>query len=634
MRSSRIRRVSVALVAAGVMAMLPLGTAEAGAPYSVSLTASSSSVPVGTPVVLTATANQDVGPTPYYIVILDQDGGVQDYCGYGRTCTHSHTSPNAGTYSYEAVIAYDDGSSVQAYSQRVSVTWTGPTAASPNPSFSSYSVSLSASSTSVAAGSSVTLTARANRDIGPTEYYITILDEFGDIEESCGYGSTCSVSVYSSSPGTRSWYAVIDDYYGENVQATSDWVDVTWGSSQATYSVSLSASSTNVPVGDVVTLTATANRDVGPTEYYIDIYASDGYLERSCAYGSTCSVEVSFDEATSMSYTAYIEDYDEIDVQAQSSSVTITWSGSALPDDSVGTTRIAGVDRFETSTLLSQSEFDPGVPVVYLATGMSFADALAGGAGAAAEGGPVLTTRRDSLPDSVAAELARLQPETVVILGGIAAVSDEVAQRVAEITGTTVTRVAGVNRYATAAAISERVFGAGVSAAYVATGSSFADALSGGIAAAARGGPVLLVESSSVPAETAAELARLDPVNIIVIGDTTNVSDTVLNQIRGYATEGASRISGSTRYDTSAAVSAATFGDRIGRLYLATGESFADALSGVALAGRTASPMLLVQPTCVPASTADEINRLDPAQLVIIGGPGAVGASIETLTPC
>ncbi len=68
-------------------------------------------------------------------------------------------------------------------------------------------------------------------------------------------------------------------------------------------------------------------------------------------------------------------------------------------------------------------------------------------------------------------------------------------------------RLSGADRYATAAAVSAASFSPGVPVAYVATGANFPDALAAGAAAAERGGPVLLVTGSAIPASTAAELA-------------------------------------------------------------------------------------------------------------------------------
>jgi putative cell wall-binding protein len=76
--------------------------------------------------------------------------------------------------------------------------------------------------------------------------------------------------------------------------------------------------------------------------------------------------------------------------------------------------------------MVSAATFAPGVPVVFIAAGQNFPDALAGGAAAAAEGSPVLLVRQNSIPALVATELDRLNPGRIVVLGGPAIVSDAV----------------------------------------------------------------------------------------------------------------------------------------------------------------------------------------------------------------
>ena len=59
-------------------------------------------------------------------------------------------------------------------------------------------------------------------------------------------------------------------------------------------------------------------------------------------------------------------------------------------------------------------------------------------------------------------------------------------------------RLAGADRYATAAAISKATFAPGVGLVYVATGANFPDALAGAAAAGKTGSPVLLVGATSI----------------------------------------------------------------------------------------------------------------------------------------
>ena len=97
-----------------------------------------------------------------------------------------------------------------------------------------------------------------------------------------------------------------------------------------------------------------------------------------------------------------------------------------------------------------------------------------------------------------AAELARLMPARIVILGGSGVVGDIVVGLLSPYTSEGVYRYSGPDRYATAAAISANVFSPGVPVAYVATGLNFPDALAGAAAAGALGAPPLLVTVTPV----------------------------------------------------------------------------------------------------------------------------------------
>lgn len=139
---------------------------------------------------------------------------------------------------------------------------------------------------------------------------------------------------------------------------------------------------------------------------------------------------------------------------------------------------MAGEDRIQTAAALSRASFQPGVPVAFIATQSSFADALSAGPAAAELGGPILLAGQD-LPGATAEELARLRPERVVMVDGEAAVSGAVAEQLASFTEGAVDRFAGADRFATSAAVSAQVFEPGVPV-FAATGGNFPDALAGG----------------------------------------------------------------------------------------------------------------------------------------------------------
>jgi hypothetical protein len=93
-------------------------------PWTVTLGASATTVTAGTSVTLTATVNQDVGPTPYFIVILTSGGTVVKYCGIGTTCATPVTSSIPASGTYHAVIGASNGTSPLATSAPLPVTWT------------------------------------------------------------------------------------------------------------------------------------------------------------------------------------------------------------------------------------------------------------------------------------------------------------------------------------------------------------------------------------------------------------------------------------------------------------------------------------------------------------------------------
>jgi putative cell wall-binding protein len=198
--------------------------------------------------------------------------------------------------------------------------------------------------------------------------------------------------------------------------------------------------------------------------------------------------------------------------------------------------RIGGADRYATAAAISQSHFAAGPAVAYVATGANFPDALAGAAVAGMQNAPLLLVTSDTVPWPTQVELTRLKPAKVVVLGGPGVISDAVAAALDDYaTSGVLERHAGVDRYATAAAISQSHFAAGPAVAYVATGANFPDALAGAAVAGMQSAPILLVTRDTLPAATAAELSRLKPARIVVLGGLGVVSDAVRNALAAAA---------------------------------------------------------------------------------------------------
>ena len=194
--------------------------------------------------------------------------------------------------------------------------------------------------------------------------------------------------------------------------------------------------------------------------------------------------------------------------------------------------------------------------------------------------------------------------------------------------GPDVRRIAGTDRYATAVAISQASHPTGAPVVVLTTGGAFPDALAGGPAAAALGAPVLLIATDSVPPVVVDELDRLNPARVLLLGGTAAVSPTPVDELEqaGYAVE---RIAGAGRYETAALVSQEVFSAGTPVVYIATGEDYPDALAGAAAAAAADAPVLLVAQDALPQATAEELTRLKPQRVVVLGGPNAVSATVE-----
>ena len=297
-------------------------------------------------------------------------------------------------------------------------------------------------------------------------------------------------------------------------------------------------------------------------------------------------------------------------------------------------TRLAGADRFGTAAAVSAATFSPGVPVVYIASAYAFPDALSGAAAAGTIKGPVLLAAPTGpLHGATIAELRRLAPARIVILGGSGAISNAVAALLAGYTSGPVTRLAGADRFGTAAAVSAATFSPGVPVVYIASAYAFPDALSGAAAAGTIKGPVLLAAPTGpLHGATIAELRRLAPARIVILGGSGAISNAVAALLAGYTSGPVTRLAGADRFGTAAAVSAATFSPGVPVVYIASAYAFPDALSGAAAAGTIKGPVLLAAPTGpLHGATIAELRRLAPARIVILGGSGAISNAVAAL---
>lgn len=295
--------------------------------------------------------------------------------------------------------------------------------------------------------------------------------------------------------------------------------------------------------------------------------------------------------------------------------------------------RVAGGDRYETAARISAHAFPAARGgTVYIASGAAYPDALSAAPAARKDAAPVLLTAPGRLPSSAAAELGRLAPSRIVIVGGEGAIGAGVAAELGRYTSA-VERISGGDRYETSALISRSAFPGTSSAVFVASGANFPDALGASAEAARTGVPILLSGPAALSATTADELRRLQPRTVYIAGAAGAISDRVVEGIVSALGTGVTvkRLGGGDRYETAVRVAGNDPSRGMSTVYVASGVGFPDALAAAPAAAALGAPVLLTRPNYVPPSVANLIASANPSRIVITGGNGAVNGDVAVL---
>ncbi len=268
---------------------------------------------------------------------------------------------------------------------------------------------------------------------------------------------------------------------------------------------------------------------------------------------------------------------------------------------------------------------------VVVATGDGYWDALAASGLAGRLGAPVLITQSSRLTEQTKAEIARIKPARILVMGGKLAVSDGVVSQLQGLCKD-VQRVWGQDAAGTAAAIFKR--GSGWSkTAIVATSDGYWDALSIAPYAYSAGAPIFLTQSSPDSNQRVLSRASLDALKsggfkeVIIVGGNLAVSSQVEAQIKSVGAT-PTRLWGENALDTSGQIARWEVGRgmKLEGMGVATGNGYWDALTGASLCGKLGSIVVLSNPGNYTAiDSAFSFGR--PSHGYVFGGTLAIPAS-------
>ena len=198
---------------------------------------------------------------------------------------------------------------------------------------------------------------------------------------------------------------------------------------------------------------------------------------------------------------------------------------AAVPSATV--TRIAGVDRYETSRLIAAAYF-PKATSAYVVTGTGFADAVVAAALGGATKSPVILVdgAATSADRPTIDRLKQSGVTSITIAGSAATVSAGIESTLAN-EGFKVTRQGGVNRYETSRLLNAAVYPQGAKNALLATGTGFPDALTGSVLAAQLGAPLFTTPQECFYPSPKDWVIAGGVTSVILLGDTPSLSDAV-----------------------------------------------------------------------------------------------------------
>ncbi|MDP3014646.1 MAG: cell wall-binding repeat-containing protein, partial [Candidatus Subteraquimicrobiales bacterium] len=192
---------------------------------------------------------------------------------------------------------------------------------------------------------------------------------------------------------------------------------------------------------------------------------------------------------------------------------------------------------------------------------------------------------------------------------------------------TSLPRIAGANRYETAARISQEGFTSS-STVVLASGENFPDALAGAPLAYKYHSPLLLTSPTSLNSETKAEIKRLGATQCIILGGTGAVSSSVGTELENMGLK-VKRIAGKNRFETASLI-AREVGSSTGEAVIVSGLNFPDALAMSSYAAKSQIPILLSRETTLTAETTSTLSLLGIQRTIIAGGKGVISLEVET----
>lgn len=289
--------------------------------------------------------------------------------------------------------------------------------------------------------------------------------------------------------------------------------------------------------------------------------------------------------------------------------------------------RVYGNDRFLTSVEISKRMFpvssDVKPKTVIIASGANTADALSAGPLAIKAEAPILLVTKASIPADVLTEIKRLDPENIIIVGGVNTVGTEVETALKTIDKDLV-RISGEDRFETSIEVAKKLKADyKLEGLVLANGFNEVDALAVSGYAAKHELGIVLTAKDALPTSVITYVdANVNYVDIV--GGPNSVAKAVETEL---GSKFNSRVQGANRYETAVNLADKTYKD-VKSVIFVNGNTPVDALAAAPLAQKEGKPILLVLKNAIQADTLKYVKDNKVEDVLVIGGPNSVDKKI------
>lgn len=284
--------------------------------------------------------------------------------------------------------------------------------------------------------------------------------------------------------------------------------------------------------------------------------------------------------------------------------------------------RLSGDNRYDTSIQIALDGWKQSDYAI-LTCGENFPDALSAAPLAKKYNAPILLTQKDSLPTQTINVLQQLKVKNVFVIGGTGVISTEVDTQLTSM-GIYSTRLFGKDRYETDIKVAERLDN--VKEIAIVTGEDYSDALAIAPIAQIKNMPIILIQHNAVPEIVKDYISSHNISKTYLVGGGSSIDYSILNEFSNVE-----EIDGQDKYERNLAIINKFKKDlNLSSIYVASGENFADALSGVALAGKNSNPMLLVGTNIDQQQCFLNDNCTSTSNIIILGGTAVVKDDLTT----